>query len=61
MLAGRHVKLIDLGNCYDIDLPKTHLISTRGYRAPEVEEGHWDEKVDLFSVGRVLLELISCK
>lgn len=59
MLMGKEIRLIDLGNCCEMRLPKLHLISTVGYRAPEVEKGEWDRSADLFSIGKVILELLT--
>ena len=59
MLFGKEIRLIDLGNCCSMMMPKLHLISTVGYRAPEVELGEWDRSVDLYSIGKVILELLT--
>lgn len=53
-------RIIDLGNAERIEEHYNGLVQTRNYRAPEVICGcvH-DEKIDIFSVGCVVFELLT--
>lgn len=54
------VKLIDLGNSHRLGDKQPSLIQTAPYRAPEVILGiPFDEKVDIWSVGCVVYELLT--
>ena len=53
------MKIIDFGNCCDINNIDCQ-IQTRYYRAPEVIlEGPLDDKCDIWSLGCVLYELVT--
>jgi serine/threonine protein kinase len=56
---GYRVRLIDFGSAeYVRSHPKTHIISTRYYRAPEVILGiGWAHTSDLWSLGCLLMEM----
>lgn len=58
-LNSLNIKLTDFGNIYKIKYKDDEEIQTRYYRAPEVILGlvH-NEKVDIWSVGCVVLELL---
>lgn len=54
------VKLIDLGNSHCLGDKQPSLVQTAPYRAPEVILGlPFDEKVDVWSVGCVVYELLT--
>ncbi|XP_011405604.1 PREDICTED: MAPK/MAK/MRK overlapping kinase-like isoform X2 [Amphimedon queenslandica] len=59
------LKLADFGSCKSMysKLPFTEYISTRWYRAPEclLTDGHYGHKMDMWSVGCVLFELMSLR
>lgn len=59
-LASCTVKVIDLGSsCFVTDYLETY-IQSRSYRAPEVVLGvDYDQKVDLWSLGCILVELFT--
>jgi len=63
MLDNQQIKLVDFGSCRGIHSipPLTEYISTRWYRAPEclMTEGYYTEKMDNWSVGCVLFELLT--
>lgn len=56
------LKLADFGSCKSVysKYPYTEYISTRWYRAPEclLTDGHYDHRMDMWSVGCVMCELI---
>lgn len=58
------VKLADFGSCRSVHSkqPFTEYISTRWYRAPEclLTDGWYTYKMDLWSVGCVFAEILSC-
>lgn len=52
------IRLIDLGCAADDELPQSHTISNRNYRAPEVVlKDNWSHPADVWSIGCVLYEL----
>lgn len=54
------IKLIDFGSAYLPGHPKYDYIQTRFYRAPEIIlKSFWTEKIDIWSVGCLLMELIT--
>ncbi len=55
------IKLIDFGTAFWYYEKRTQTIQTRQYRAPEVilECGQWDHKVDTWSIGCILYELMT--
>lgn len=54
------IKLIDFGSAYKPGGEKFDYIQTRFYRAPEVIlMSPWNEKIDIWSVGCLLMELIT--
>lgn len=54
------VRLIDMGGAIPFDDISNQLVQTRQYRAPEVILGmDWDAKVDVWSVGCMLAEMIT--
>ena len=58
----QHIKLADFGiSCvYDADAPPTVKCGTMEYAAPEIiSQPHYDKKVDCFSLGIILFELLS--
>ncbi|XP_062502429.1 MAPK/MAK/MRK overlapping kinase-like [Corticium candelabrum] len=63
LLKGEVVKLADFGSCRSIysKPPYTEYISTRWYRAPEclLTDGYYSYKMDVWSVGCVLFEVLS--
>ncbi|EDQ85231.1 uncharacterized protein MONBRDRAFT_34399 [Monosiga brevicollis MX1] len=62
LINGEELKLADLGSCRGIysKPPFTEYISTRWYRAPEclLTNGHYGFKMDLWSVGCVMFEVM---
>ena len=53
------IKLIDFGSCVCGHDTRNSYIQSRWYRAPEVMLGiHWDAKVDMWSLGCLLAELL---
>ena len=59
--VSEEIKIIDFGGAtYDND-HHSSVINTRQYRAPEVILGccEWDHSSDLWSIGCILMELIS--
>jgi serine/threonine protein kinase len=54
-----HVKICDFGSSrlYEVDVTMT-TTGTPLYMAPEVYGGHYDEKVDVYSFGLVVYEII---
>lgn len=46
-------------NTHRNNITHTDGIGTEGYRAPELEGTHYDYKVDIFSLGVILYELIT--
>lgn len=54
------LKVIDFGSATFSDAYHSHIVSTRHYRAPEIILGHgWSFPCDIWSVGAILVELIS--
>ncbi|CAG5122695.1 unnamed protein product, partial [Candidula unifasciata] len=57
------LKLADFGSCRSLSSrqPYTEYISTRWYRAPEclLTDGHYNYKMDIWSVGCVFFEILS--
>jgi serine/threonine protein kinase len=54
------IKLIDLGGTYPREKFGDQCIQTRQFRAPEVVLGReWNEKVDIWSVGCTLFEMVT--
>jgi renal tumor antigen len=63
LIKGDIVKLADFGSCRSIysHQPYTEYISTRWYRAPEclLTDGFYSYKMDIWSAGCVLFELVT--
>lgn len=63
LIKGKELKLADFGSCRGIysKPPFTEYISTRWYRAPEclLTNGHYSFKMDTWSVGCVMFEVLS--
>eukprot|EP00045_Choanoeca_perplexa_P005831 m.48776 g.48776 ORF g.48776 m.48776 type:complete len:457 (+) comp13320_c0_seq2:203-1573(+) len=63
LISGELLKLADLGSCRGIysKPPFTEYISTRWYRAPEclLTNGYYGYKMDIWSVGCVMFEVMS--
>eukprot|EP01147_Barroeca_monosierra_P008693 gene8693-1082_t len=63
LIKDEELKLADLGSCRGIysKPPFTEYISTRWYRAPEclLTNGFYGHKMDMWSVGCVMFEIIS--
>lgn len=63
LIRSEVLKLADFGSCRSIfsKPPHTEYISTRWYRAPEclLTDGHYCQKMDLWSAGCVFYELLS--
>ena len=61
-VTGGDVKLLDFGFSQHIfnDQPRREIIQTSWFRAPEVILGdpYYDERVDIWSVGVILMKLI---
>lgn len=58
--ASSAIKIIDFGNATWSYEYHASIINTRQYRAPEVIlDLGWDSTSDLWSVGAILIELIS--
>lgn len=63
-INGRFVKIADFGlSTFHVvnDQSHTEKRGTNEYRAPEVYTRKYDTKVDMYSVGRILSELLSIK
>lgn len=60
-LQNLDIKLIDFGTAFWFYEKRVQTIQTRQYRAPEVilECGQWDFKVDTWSIGCILYELMT--
>jgi serine/threonine protein kinase len=54
------IKISDFGSSreYDTDVTMTN-IGTPLYMAPEVSEGHYDQKIDVYSFGIILYEIVT--
>ena len=55
------IKLIDFGLSHDISLsqPKSsHVLGTAGYMAPEVINGKYDQKCDMWSIGVIMFTML---
>eukprot|EP00730_Choanoeca_flexa_P017952 TRINITY_DN8701_c0_g1_i2.p1 TRINITY_DN8701_c0_g1~~TRINITY_DN8701_c0_g1_i2.p1 ORF type:complete len:514 (+),score=57.70 TRINITY_DN8701_c0_g1_i2:128-1543(+) len=63
LISGDKLKLADLGSCRGVysKPPFTEYISTRWYRAPEclLTNGYYGYKMDVWSVGCVMFEVMS--
>jgi len=63
LVKGKRIKIADFGSCRDIDSkpPYTEYIATRWYRSPEclLCNGKYSYKMDMWSAGCVLYEIIS--
>lgn len=58
--VSSNLKVIDFGSATFSDSYHSHIVSTRHYRAPEIIMGHgWSFPCDIWSVGAILIELIS--
>jgi len=59
-LTSCQVKVIDYGNAYLAHDQRCSYVQSRAYRAPEVVLGHpYTPKVDLWSLGCILMELLT--
>ena len=59
-LTACQVKVIDYGNAYLHHDQRCSYVQSRAYRAPEVVLGHaYSTKVDLWSLGCILMELLT--
>ena len=59
-LTACQVKVIDYGNAYLHHDQRCSYVQSRAYRAPEVVLGHpYSPKVDLWSLGCILMELLT--
>jgi len=59
-LTACRVKVIDYGNAYLHHDQRCSYVQSRAYRAPEVVLGHpYSPKVDLWSLGCILMELLT--
>lgn len=56
-----HVKILDFGLSREVDSLMTGYVATRWWRAPEIIYNwtHYNEKVDIWSVGCILAEMIT--
>eukprot|EP00056_Hartaetosiga_gracilis_P021997 m.27610 g.27610 ORF g.27610 m.27610 type:complete len:445 (-) comp9381_c0_seq1:395-1729(-) len=63
LIRDEHLKIADLGSCRGVHSkpPFTEYISTRWYRAPEclLTNGFYGYKMDMWSIGCVMFEIIS--
>ena len=52
-------KVCDFGlaKIFEKDLSNTSNVGTGNYRAPEMKRNHYDEKIDIYSLGMTLIEL----
>jgi dual-specificity kinase len=57
---GGPIRIIDFGTCIDVrNCDTTFIVTSQPYRAPEVDRVTvWDEKVDCFSIGCLLCEIV---
>jgi serine/threonine protein kinase len=62
LLDDNHrVRICDFGSSREFEAGVTMTkTGTLLYMAPEVDEGHYDEKVDVYSFGIILYEIVSC-
>lgn len=65
LITDSVLKLADFGSCKSVysKQPYTEYISTRWYRAPEclLTDGHYSYKMDMWSVGCVMYEVMSLR
>jgi serine/threonine protein kinase len=56
-----HIRICDFGSSRTFEFGVTMTnAGTPLYMAPEVDEGHYDCKVDVYSFGLILYEIVSC-
>lgn len=59
-LPSNRIKVIDFGSATFTDAYHSSIVSTRHYRAPEIILGlGWSFPCDIWSVGCILVELIT--
>jgi serine/threonine protein kinase len=58
-----HIRICDFGSSRTFEsgiTMSTFDAETPLYMAPEVDEGHYDSKIDVYSFGLILYEIVSC-
>ena len=56
-----HLKLIDFGTAIamkSLNKPRSKRIGTKGFMAPEISEGNYNNQIDWYSYGKTLMNLL---